>query len=269
MEQDVISRISQSISSGKRNPAFIPFVEIGYPDMEFSKELFGLYQKKGAAAIEVGIPFSDPLADGPIIQKASKIALENGVTLQKAFDLLGEIKDEIEVPLILFSYLNPILSFGLKNLVKELKDKNIAGVIIPDLPIEESEEISTLLKQNNIDYIMLVSPASGEQRVKNIARASSGFVYLVSSTGVTGVRENFSSMLREVFYQIKSVSSLPVAVGFGVSKPEHLVNLRELGVEGAVIASVFLRIIDRYLPDRELALRQLSVFIEELYKSQA
>ncbi len=267
MEQEAISRISRSIADSRRNPAFIPFVEAGYPDMEFSKELFYLFQKKGASAIEVGIPFSDPIADGPIIQKASKIALQNGVTLRKTFDLLGKIKEDMKIPLILFSYLNPILNFGFNNFVKELKDKNIAGVIIPDLPVEEAGEIATLFKNNNIDFIMLVSPTSDKQRIKNIVKISSGFIYLVSSTGVTGVRENFSAVLRDVFHDIKSVSSLPVAVGFGVSKPEHIGNLREIGVEGAVMASVFLKLIDQYSYDRDLALKQVGTYIEELYKT--
>jgi len=268
MEQEVISRIHKSILSSRRSPAFIPFVEVGYPDMEFSKELFYLFQKKGAAAIEVGIPFSDPLADGPVIQKASKKALENGVTLQKAFDLLEEIKDNMEVPLIVFSYLNPVLNFGLENFVKELKDKNVAGVIIPDLPVEESEEIAGLLKRNQIDFIFLISPTSTEKRIKNIAESSSGFIYLVSSTGVTGIRDSFSTMLASVLTKIKGFSPLPVAVGFGVSKTEHIDNLREIGVDGAVIASVFLKIIDQYSGNPGLAMRKIGVHIEDLYKSQ-
>ncbi len=266
MEQEAISRVNQSIVDSRRNPAFIPFVEVGYPDLEFSKELFYLFQEKGAAAIEVGIPFSDPLADGPVIQKASKIALENGINLQKAFEFLGDIKANMKVPLILFSYLNPILNFGLDNFVRELKDKNVAGVIIPDLPLEESGELLEKLGGNNIDFIMLVSPTSNAGRIEKISKASSGFIYLVSSTGVTGVRENFSVMLKDVFYKIKSASSLPVAVGFGVSKPGHLMNLREIGVEGAVMASIFLRIVDKYLPDRPLALEKVAEYIEELYK---
>lgn len=265
MEQGVISRISKSIENSRKNPAFIPFVEVGYPDVEFTKNLFYLFQKKGASAIEVGIPFSDPLADGPVIQKASKTALENGMSLQRAFALLKEIKDDIKVPLIIFSYLNPILSLGIDNFINELKDKDIAGVIIPDLPLEESEEISKKLKQNNIDLIMLVSPASGEDRIKKISKASSGFIYLVSSTGVTGVRENFSSALKDVFIKIKSTANIPVAVGFGVSKPEHLESLREIGVDGAVMASVFIKIIDEFCNDKPLALKQIESYIDKLY----
>ncbi len=267
MEQEAISRIQRSIADSSKKPAFLPFVEAaGYPDMEFSKELFYFFEKKGAAAIEVGIPFSDPLADGPIIQKASKIALQNGVNLKKVFNLLGEIKKDIKVPLILFSYLNPVLSFGLDNFVKELKDKNVAGVIIPDLPPEESEELVALLKKDNIDFIFLISPTSGDERIKNISEKSSGFIYLVSSVGVTGVREGFSSMLGSVFSKIKACTSLPAAVGFGVSRPEHIASLRELGIEGVVIASAFLKIIDRYSDDRDLALKKLDEYIETLYK---
>lgn len=267
MEQEVISKITNSINNSRKKPAFIPFVEVGYPDMDFSKELFYLFQRKGAAAIEVGIPFSDPLADGPVIQKASKIALENGVTLQKAFELLGEIKENMEVPLILFSYLNPILNFGLENFIKELKDKDISGVIIPDLPLEESEEVADLLKRNKIDFIMLVSPTSGEERINKISAISSGFIYLVSSTGVTGVRDSFSDLLGDIFRKIKSASSLPVAVGFGVSKPEHVKNLREIGVEGVIMASVFLKMADLYCQDKKLTLEKLDKYIDELFSA--
>ncbi|HSA05606.1 MAG TPA: tryptophan synthase subunit alpha [Candidatus Gastranaerophilales bacterium] len=266
MAQEAISKIHKSIIESGKKPAFIPFVEVGYPDMEFSKELFYLFQQNGAAAIEVGIPFSDPLADGPIIQNASKIALQNGVNLQKTFDLLGEIKQDMSVPLILFSYLNPVLSFGTDNFVRELKDKNVAGVIIPDLPLEEAEELSITLKENNIDLIFLVSPTSDNERIKNISKKSSGFIYLVSSTGVTGVRESFSTMLAGICKKIKTVVALPVAVGFGVSKPEHIKNLKEIKVDGAIIASSFIKIIDQYSENRLLALKKLDEYIKMLYQ---
>ena len=266
MEQEAISKIQQSITKSTKKPAFLPFIEVGYPDMEFSKELFYFFERKGAAAIEVGIPFSDPLADGPVIQKASKVALQNGVSLKKVFNLLGEVKNDIKVPLILFSYLNPVLSFGLDNFVKELKNKNVAGVIIPDLPLEESEELVSLLKANNIDFIFLISPTSSDERIKNISEKSSGFIYLVSSTGVTGVRDGFSSVLGKVFSKIKANTSLPVAVGFGVSRPEHIADLRKMGIEGAVIASAFIKKIDQYLNNKDLALEKLDEYTEELYK---
>ena len=266
-QESMTFRIQKSITNSKKKPAFIPFIEVGYPDLEFSKELFYFFQKKGAAVIEVGIPFSDPLADGPVIQKASKVALDNKVSLKKAFELIGEVKDDIKIPLILFSYLNPILSFGLDNFIDELKAKNVAGVIIPDLPLEESEEISGRLKENDIDFILLVSPESGKDRVEKISKSSSGFIYLVSSTGVTGVRETFSCKLTEVLSQIKACSSLPVAVGFGVSKPKHIANLKEINVDGAVIASAFIKIIDRCAGKKNISLRKLDEYIEELYAS--
>ena len=259
------SKLQESVLNSERKPAFLPFIEVGYPNIEFSKELFYFFQRKGAAAIEVGIPFSDPLADGPTIQKASKIALENEVTLAKTFELLGEIKNDITVPLVLFSYLNPILSFGLENFAAKLKATNVAGVIIPDLPLEESDEISELLSKNGIDLVFLVAPSSGAKRIEKISKKSSGFIYLVSSTGVTGVRESFSSRLTEILTRIKAASSLPVAVGFGVSKPEHIANLKEINVEGAVIASAFIKIIDQCAGKKKMALRNLDEYIDSLY----
>ncbi len=266
MEQEaLISRIQNSINKSGKEPAFIPFVEVGYPNIEFSKKLCYLFQEKNAAAIEIGVPFSDPLADGPVIQRAAKKALDNGVTLKKTFEFLEEIKKDIKTPLILFSYFNPILSLGIDNFIEELKRTNVAGVIIPDLPLEESDIISEKCKSNNIDFIMLIAPTSDDKRIKAISQKSAGFIYLVSSTGVTGVREDFSDSLATIIGKIKSYTSTPIAIGFGVSKPEHIQQFKELNADGVIIASAFIKLIEQYQDNQEKALKKLSLYIDTLY----
>jgi len=266
MAQDSLtSKISLSIKNSGKKPAFIPFIVSGYPDLETTGKLLLLLQKHKAAAIELGIPFSDPLADGPVIQNAAKKAIDNGVTIDKIFGLLQSLKNDLKTPVILFSYINPIIRYGFEEFLIKAKDVNVSGVIIPDLPIEESEEFAALCKKYDMDLIMLVAPTSDKERVLQISRASKGFIYLVSSTGVTGVRESFSSVLSELVKEIKSVSNIPVAVGFGISKPEHILELQNLGVDGAIIGSALIKIIDNSGNDRNLLLNNISNYINSLY----
>lgn len=257
--------ISDSIKNNNKKPALIPFIVSGYPDLETTKELIYLFQSHDVAAIELGIPFSDPLADGPVIQNAAKYALKQGTNLNKIFNLLDEIKDDLKTPIILFTYINPVLNFGIENFVKKAKSVNVAGIIIPDLPLEESEEFSQLCKANNLDFIMLVAPTSNKDRISAISRKSAGFIYLVSSVGVTGVRDSFSGILTDIVRLIKSTVDTPIAVGFGISKPEHLRNLKQLNVDGAIIGSALIKIIDQYRDDKTLLLAKISDYLDSLY----
>lgn len=261
------SKIQNSITNSSKKPAFIPFIVSGFPNFEVTKDLLKFFEQKGAAAVELGFPYSDPLADGPVIQKASKFSLEQGTNINKIFGMLDEVKDTISVPIILFTYFNPVMKYGIENFVKKAASVNASGIIIPDLPLEESEEVISICKKYGIDFIMLVSPTSGEQRIKDIAQKSSGFIYLVSSTGVTGVREGFSNVLGGIFEQIKSVAQTPVAVGFGVSKSEHIQNLAELGADGAIVGSAIVKIIDEYKENKDLIIAKLAEYIDELYES--
>ncbi|OGI00003.1 MAG: tryptophan synthase subunit alpha [Candidatus Melainabacteria bacterium GWF2_37_15] len=259
-----ISRIQNSIQNSRNKPAFIPFVVAGFPDLETTKDLIKLFEQKGAAAVEIGFPHSDPLADGPVIQQAAKYSLENGINADKIFNTLEEIKAEISVPIILFTYFNPVFKYGIKRFLEKAAAVNAAGLIIPDLPLEESEEIKILCKKFNMDFIMLVSPASGTERIQNIARNSSGFIYLVSSTGVTGVRKDFSEKLTNIFREIKAVTTTPVAVGFGVSAPEHVQKLRTLGAEGFIIGSAIVKIIDKYKDNKMILLDNLHNYLKTM-----
>ncbi|OGH99193.1 MAG: tryptophan synthase subunit alpha [Candidatus Melainabacteria bacterium GWF2_32_7] len=267
VQEEQMSRISNSIKENHNKPALIPFIVSGYPDIEATKDLLYLFQEHKVAAIELGIPFSDPLADGPIIQNAAKKAIESGINLDKIFDLLLEVKEDIKTPIVLFSYFNPILHYGLNNFISRAKLANVAGVIIPDLPVEESEEFSRLCQENNIDFIMLIAPTSDKDRIRTIAKKATGFIYLVSSTGVTGVRDNFSETLLSIITEVKNTIDTPIAVGFGVSKPEHISNLKELNVDGAIVGSALVKIIDQYKDDKALLLGKISEYLDSLYKA--
>lgn len=267
VQEELKSSISSSIRNNANIPALIPFIVSGFPDLDTTKELLFLFEKYNVAAIELGIPFSDPLADGPVIQAASKQALDNGINLPKIFNMLDEIKGSFKTPLILFSYFNPINIYGIEEFIKKAKSVNVAGIICPDLPIEESEEFQTICKENGIDFILLVAPTSNKERIKLISQKSGGFIYLVSSTGVTGVREGFSTVLSSILTDIKSVTDTPVAVGFGVSKPEHIQSLKELGVDAAIVGSAIVKLIDQYKNDKAVLLDKMSEYLNSLYKA--
>lgn len=244
--------------------SFIPFVTAGYPSFEDTKAILLELEKLGADAIELGVPFSDPLADGPVIQEASKVALEGGVNLDKIFVFLKGLK--LETPIILFSYYNPVLAYGIEAFFRGAKEANVKGVILPDLPYEESQDAREMAANYGIDYIMLVAPTSDDERIKNITEASSGFVYLVSSTGVTGVRDGFAKNIKRIAQKIRSYSPIPVMVGFGVSKKEHVEQLKKIGINGAIIGSAIIKIIKEHQKDRKLMLEKLAGFKQELFE---
>jgi len=265
-QEELISKIEDSINKSNIKPALIPFIVSGYPDFETTKKLLKLFEEKKVAAIELGIPFSDPLADGPVIQKASKLSLENGTNIDKIFEMLETLKaDDFSTPIILFTYYNPVLSFGQENFIKKAASLNVSGIIIPDLPLEESEKFSKTCKEYNIDLIMLVSPTSNIERIEKIAKASAGFIYLVSSTGVTGIRESFSVQLGNILQKIKSFTKIPVAVGFGISKSEHIRELKELNADAAIIGSAIIKLIDQYKDDKILLIDKMSEYLDSLY----
>ena len=259
------SKISARISSSAKKPAFIPFVVAGYPNLETTKKILKCLDENNAACIELGLPFSDPLADGPIIQQAAKHALDNGVNTDKVFELLNNLKDSIKAPIIIFTYYNLILNYGIENFVKTAKDANVAGFIVPDLPIEESNDFSHFCKEHMLDHILLIAPTSKEERINELAKKSAGFIYLVSSTGVTGVRDSFSGMLSDIAAKIKSTTDTPIAVGFGVSKPQHIKELNSLGINGAIVGSALIKIIHDNIANEQEILNQLRAYIQELY----
>ncbi len=224
----------------KNETVLIAYTTGGFPSLQNSMKNIQMLSEAGADIIEVGIPFSDPIADGPIIQEASQIALESGVTLEK---IISEIqKLSLSCPLVMMSYINPLLAYGKERLFQDLKRVNISGLIVPDLPIEESEDWIQLSKQSEIDLIFFVTPTSTEERMKFVAEKSTGFIYCISITGTTGVRNQLPDELFDLITKMKMITRRPLAVGFGISTPEHVKTLAGK-VDGVIIGSRFIQAI--------------------------
>lgn len=222
----------------KQEMACIIYLTAGFPSLKESIQNMRLLSESGADIIEIGVPFSDPVADGPTIQYSSQIALENGVTLKM---ILEEIKKlRVDIPLVLMSYLNPLLAYGKEILFKDMREAKLSGIIIPDLPAEEAEEWVSLSKSYDIDFIFLVAPTSSEKRIKQSAERSEGFIYCVSIAGTTGVREELPTGLLEFIQRVRNVTDKPIAVGFGISRPDQVTALWGKA-DGVIIGS---RIID-------------------------
>ena len=216
----------------------VPYLMAGFPDRDGSVALGRRYAAAGAAAIEVGVPFSDPLADGPVIQRAGQQALEGGMTLAGPIAVAGEVA-EAGAPVVLMTYVNPVLRYGVERFARDAAAAGVAGVIVPDLPVEESEPVAEPIRAAGLDAIFLVAPTSGEARIAAIGEASRGFVYCVSVTGVTGARDEIDPGVVGLLAQVRRHTAVPVAVGFGISRPEHIAALRGQA-DAAVVASALL-----------------------------
>lgn len=197
---------------------FIPFVVAGDPDLQTTPALINALASNGATAIEVGVPFSDPIADGPVIQRAAQRALNRGTTLAAIFEMLQQLRSTNETRLVLFSYYNPILQFGLRSFADDAERAGVAGVLVTDLPPEAAEQLRVLLCERSIDLIFLVAPTTSDARLRQIARLASGFIYAIARTGVTGTHKELHDESQSLVARIRSVTELPVAVGFGITK---------------------------------------------------
>jgi len=215
---------------------FIPYITAGDPSLEATEQIILELERSGADIIELGVPFSDPMADGPVIQRASERALANHVSVRDCLDLVRRVRQQSEVPIVLFSYLNPLLSLGLERLGEELRSAGVDGVLATDLVPEEGDEFRAAMRDAGIDLIFLVAPTSTDERIKLVSEASSGFVYAVSRTGVTGVRQNLSEAAANLVQRVRRFTDLPVAVGFGVSTPEHVAEVWQ-HADAAVVGS--------------------------------
>ncbi len=231
-----MSRITESFKNTK---VFIPFVTCGDPNLETTKEIIYSLEKAGASIIELGIPFSDPTAEGETIQSANLRALKNNITTDDIFTMVSTLK--IKVPLVFMTYANIVFSYGIENFVKRCNEIGISGIILPDVPFEEKEEFSSFFKKYNIDFISLIAPTSNN-RIKTIAKKTEGFIYLVSSLGVTGVRQNITADIGSMVKSAREVSDNPIAIGFGISTPEQAKKMVELS-DGVIIGSAIVKII--------------------------
>ena len=221
--------------------ALMPFLMAGDPTLDITHEILLKLQEEGADLIELGIPYSDPLADGPIIQLSASRALKSGTSLTQVLDLLKNLKGELNIPVILFTYFNPLLNFGFKRFCEIASDVGAAGLIIPDLPLEETTQFSQIANDFNLDLILLIAPTTPLERMKMISSRTRGFSYLVSVTGVTGERNNLENRVENLINQLQGISSTPVAVGFGISSPEHIIKVRHWGADGVIIGSAFVK----------------------------
>jgi tryptophan synthase alpha chain len=231
-------RIEAKFKGLKRDAhkGFIPYITAGDPSLEATEQIILELERSGADIIELGVPFSDPMADGPVIQRASERALANHVSVRDCLELVRRVRQQSAVPIVLFSYLNPLLSIGLERLGEELRSAGVDGVLATDLVPEEADEFRAALHASNIDLIFLVAPTSTDERIKLVAEASSGFVYAVSRTGVTGVRQSLSDAAANLVQRVRRFTDLPVAVGFGVSTPEHVAEVWQ-HADAAVVGS--------------------------------
>ena len=228
--------------------AFIGFITAGDPNIECTIKFVDKMIEAGVSLIEIGIPFSDPIAEGVVISKADLRALKSGTTTDKIFDMMAVIrKKHPDFPFVFMTYLNPVFSYGYDNFFKKSKQLGMLGIIIPDMPFEESAEAKKVAKKYDQKVISLIAPTS-ENRIKKIAENAEGFIYLVSSLGVTGVRSEFNKNLENIVKEIKKYTDIPVAIGFGISNPEAVKNMCKIS-DGAIVGSAIVRIVEEHLED--------------------
>lgn len=236
---DVFSRLKRE---GKKG--FIPFITAGDPDLKTTCELMLELASSGATIIELGVPFSDPMADGPVIQRASERALKHGFGLKELFETAAKGREKIDIPLVLFSYFNPLLQYGIDKVARDAKQAGIDGILVTDLTPEESGQFAATLKLNDIDMIFLVAPTSTDTRLQMIAEHASGFVYAVSRSGVTGARDNVSGEAELLVKRVRKFSSLPIAVGFGISSAEQVAKTLSYA-DAAIVGSAIVAQIEQ------------------------
>ncbi len=236
----------------EKRAAFIPFITAGDPNILISQELILALSDIGADIIELGVPFSDPVADGPTIQASSQRALKNGITPEDVLTLVSKVRDKgCTTPIILMGYYNPVLQYGLSNFADKMVDVGADGTIIADLPIEEAHEWRRIAAINGLANIFLVAPTTPIARARFIAEASTGFLYYVSVTGITGARTQLPPQLQDALKQVKAVSPVPVGVGFGISSPEQVKMLSPFA-DGIIVGSAIIKVIQKHIVEKEI-----------------
>lgn len=259
-----MGRIQEAFNNLKQHgrKGFIPFITAGDPDLASTEQILIELAHAGATVIELGVPFSDPMADGPVIQRASERALKNSFGLDDLLDMVARARQHIETPIILFSYFNPLLQFGVKHLAKAAQNAGIDGVLVTDLTPEESGEFEAELRANNLDMIFLVAPTSTDERLKLVAQHASGFVYAVSRAGVTGTREAVSAEAEKLVTRMREFTSLPIAVGFGISNVEQVKDVHRYA-DAVVVGSAIVAEMERLSNATDLA-QQIGKFTRAL-----
>lgn len=243
--------------------ALIPFVTAGDPDLETTAAALKALDRCGADLLELGVPYSDPLADGPVIQAAATRALQKGTTLDDVLNLVKTIAPDLTAPIILFTYYNPILNRGIETFFRDIAAAGAKGLVVPDLPLEEVAAVTQAATQHGIEVILLVAPTSPKERIRAIAEQAQGFIYLVSVTGVTGIRSEIQGRVKDLLAELRTITDKPVAVGFGVSQPEQAAQLREWGADGVVVGSAFVKRLANS-EDPQAGLAELETFCTQL-----
>jgi tryptophan synthase alpha chain len=248
---------------GKKEKALIAFISAGDPDIETTKSLILEMEKGGADIIEIGVPFSDPLADGPVIQKSYLRALKRKTSLRKIIGMAKELRSKTQIPIVLMSSYNPIFRYGENKFVNDAVMAGIDGIIIPDLPPEESYNLCGLSEKKGLDTIFLLAPTSDKERMKLICNRSRGFAYYISVTGITGMRKSLSSDIKGMVKKIKRFTKLPMAVGFGISKPEQAREIARYS-DGIIVGSAIVKIIEEFGGSKKRLIKEVGNFISEL-----
>ena len=251
-----MSNIRKAFENGK---AFIPFITCGDPDLETTAAAVKAAVENGADLIELGIPFSDPTAEGPVIQGANLRALSGGITTDQIFAFVKELRRDVKVPMVFMTYANVVFSYGAERFISTCKDLKIDGLILPDLPFEEKEEFHPLCKRYGVDLVSLIAPTSGD-RIAMIAKEAEGFLYIVSSLGVTGMRSEIKTDLASIVQVVRENTSIPCAIGFGISTPEQAKKMADIS-DGAIVGSAIIKLLEKHGKD---APKYIGAFVKSM-----
>lgn len=233
--------------------ALIPFITAGDPDLETTEKALRVLDENGADIIELGVPYSDPLADGPAIQAAATRALERRTRLDDVLEMVMRVSPDLRSPIVLFTYYNPILNRGIDRFLQQIAAAGVKGLVVPDLPLEESQQLVDRAQQQGIEVVLLVAPTSSADRIAAIAQQSRGFIYLVSVTGVTGMRDRVEFRVKDLLVQLREATDKPIGVGFGISSPEHARQIRDWGADAVIVGSAVVKRLADGTPEQGLA----------------
>jgi tryptophan synthase alpha chain len=254
----------QEVFQSRDHGLFIAFLVAGDPDFSASVAYAKVVIDAGADILELGMPFSDPVADGPVIQKADERALAAGMTPDLLFTLIREIRAYSEIPLVILSYYNSVFTRGVARFYREAAEAGADAILVVDLPLEESDEMVQIAAENDIDPVFLVAESTSNLRLERIASRASGFLYLVSTSGVTGIREDLFPRVKDLITRVRSVSPLPIAVGFGISRPEQVRSLKSSGVDAVIVGSAIVQRIQEHQFDRDRCCVEIAAYVREM-----
>lgn len=242
--------------------ALVPFITAGDPDLETTAKALQVLDRNGADLIELGVPYSDPLADGPVIQAAATRALQRGTRLEQVLEMLKTVAPTLKAPIILFTYYNPILNRGIETFFQQVAEAGVKGMVIPDLPLEEVEGVLKAAKPVGVEIILLVAPTTPKERIAAIAEQSQGFIYLVSVTGVTGMRSQIESRVQTLLTELHGITDKPIGVGFGISEASQAKQVMEWGADAVIVGSAFVKRLSEGSPDQ--GLQAIEIFCRSL-----